>query len=132
MENDKYIYEQVMELSDVDFTGNTEYFLKNRTGVIELDTYSSSPKHIDNLIKGGLYTRKEKEWYKNIPPHGVLCRINWLGISFVSLVKSSDEDEWVYTENGDRFCLSDTAPLHNEEIKQFLKEIKQFLRVSDV
>jgi hypothetical protein len=68
------------------------------------------------------------EWYKNIPPQGVLCKTNGYSNDYAVIVNLSEEDFIdVYdgeciSKSGDVYLISDLTPLTAQEITQFLPD----------
>lgn len=122
----KYTYTPVEHLSDLDITGNTQYYLFEegvghkfyaksvmmKSSLYELDSY------IDN---GLIFTREEKPWYENIPDKGVLCWDDFNDCYRVITEYISDSEE-MRDVTGFLCDRIDLTPLTNEEIKQFLQE----------
>ena len=122
----KYTYTRVENLSDLDITGNIQYYLFEegvghkfyaksimmKSSLYELDSY------IDN---GLIFTREEKPWYLRIPEKGVLCESNW-SKGYRLIVSYDEEDYLVYDEDDNHYDAHSMTPLSNNKIKQFLQE----------
>lgn len=122
----KYIYTQVEHLSDLDITGNTQYYLFEE-GVGHEEFYLSSMVEytlyqLGNLIEERtIFTREEKPWFERIPKKGVLCRHGW-DYGYL-LITDYDQDNFVvYDQRGKDYEVNVLTPLTNHEIKAFLQE----------
>ena len=116
----KYRYHKVEYISDVDFTGETEYFEIRTPYINPVNVREIFPRHTDILITEELlYTREEKPWYENIPEHGVLCNTKSFG---VVVIKEWNEDLNLVGDDFTDYEMSEVTPLTNEEIKKFLRD----------
>lgn len=118
----KYTYKQVENLSDIDLTGATEYYLfEEGLGhkLWQLGYFmDTTPRIMLSMVEDRvLYTREEKPWHECIPEHGVLCWVKGYGLWRIlgSHVRLSGCESDIHT-------LASCTPLTNEEIKQFLRE----------
>lgn len=123
----KYTYTRVEHLSDLDITGNTQYYLFEE-GVGHKEFEKEKMKRcslygLESYIKERtIFTREEKPWYQRIPKNGILCKNRWSGKGYRLIVSYDEEDYLVYDEDDNHYDASCMKPLSNQEIRQFLQE----------
>lgn len=122
----KYTYARVENLSDLDITGDTQYYLfeegvghkefekgkMKRCSLYGLETY---------IEERTIFTREENPWFERIPEKGVLCWDNYHDCYRVIVRYRRDAEDLVDALN-DTHCVEDLTPLTNQEIKEFLQE----------
>ena len=122
----KYTYTQVENLSDLDITGDTQYYLfEEVVGHKEFEKEKMkrcSLYGLESYIEDRtIFTREEKPWYERIPEKGVLCWDNYHDYYRVIVKYRKDTEDLVDT-TGFTSCVEDLTPLTNQEIKEFLQE----------